>query len=532
MTVNRRDFLRAGATVAAMAAVPRPLLVKLDRVFEPQPPIQDPRLQDLAGKALEAARSAGATYADVRLTHDWLRIVQTNAEQDSESMHVGVRTLVDGYWGFASSPVWSPDEMARLGREAVHQARTNALGKARVVNLAPAPAVQNGHWVMPVKVDPFQISPFEIQDFLRSLSIYTGRTPNVGVVKNQARFVMQEKAFASTEGSYCTQRLHLTKGTLVIRAGFDDGQQDSRSVDLLSPAGVGWELYRDQPLREAIRQLIAEMEADHKLPVKPVDVGRYDTVFDAVSVVNLIDGTLGPATELDRALGYEANAGGTSYLNTPFEMLGTYQAGAPLLTVTGNRSDLGGCATVQWDDEGVVPDEFPLVQDGVLVDFQTTRESAGWLEDYYAKTGISFRSHGCADAPSAIYAPLQHVPNLVMMPGQEALDFDGLVAGLTKGIAIKGAGFDMDFQHSSGLGMGRAYEVKNGKRVARIAGAGFLFRASELWKGLLAVGGSESTRRYGRKDVKGEPMQSRMHSVTAPPAVFKQLTLIDPLRKA
>ena len=207
-------------------------------------------------------------------------------------------------------------------------------------------------------------------------------------------------------------------------------------------------------------------------------------------------------------------------------------AGAPLLTVTANRSQPGALATVRWDDEGVVPEPFDLVRDGVLVDFQTTRESATWLADYYTKTGKPVRSHGCAAAPTAVDAPLQHTPNLTLTHGNDAHDFDALVKGLARGIAVKGATIDMDFQHSSGLGLGRIYEVKNGKRIARIASAGFLFRATELWKSLQALGGEVSLRRYGMTVPKGEPAEYCYHSVTAAPAVVKDLTIIDPLRKA
>ncbi|HEY9450981.1 MAG TPA: TldD/PmbA family protein, partial [Gemmatimonadaceae bacterium] len=101
-----------------------------------------------------------------------------------------------------------------------------------------------------------------------------------------------------------------------------------------------------------------------------------------------------------------------------------------------------------------------------------------------------------------------------------------------KGIAVRGMGADMDFQSSSGLGTGRVYEVRGGKRVARLNGAGFLFRSTELWKGLKVLGGAESLRRFGLSASKGEPAQSTYHSVTAPPAVLEQLTLIDVLRKA
>jgi TldD protein len=168
----------------------------------------------------------------------------------------------------------------------------------------------------------------------------------------------------------------------------------------------------------------------------------------------------------------------------------------------------------------------------VLTDFQTTRESAGWLKGWYARQGRPFRSHGCANADSAISAPLQHAPNLAMAPGTEAVDFDGLVAGLANGIAVKGVQLEMDFQNLNGLALGTTYEIKRGKRTAVIASAGILFRAPELWKGLLALGGSGSARRYGTASGKGEPAQATYHSVTAPAAAYKQLTLIDPLRKA
>jgi TldD protein len=541
MPITRRNFVKSGVAAAAVAAMPRPLLVRLGSAPEPIPPIDDSRLKELVGRALEAARAAGASYADVRLTHVRGRNVRSDSEvRDGEDMVAGVRALVNGYWGFAGGGVWSPDEMARLGRAAVALAKTNALGKTRVVELAPAPAIKDGHWVMPVKIDPFDVPPLEIVDFLAGLEVYVVRTLGAhvnGLV--ESAFFVQESAFGSTVGSYCTQRCYRTSGRLEIVL-VKDGKQGGGELDCLTPAGLGWELFtaehvpftRDRSLRESIRQFLDEVESYMKLPVRPLDVGRYDTVVDAQGVANLLDGTLAPATQLDRALGYEANAGGTSYINAPLEMMGTYQAGSPLLTVTGNRSEPGGCATVQWDAEGVVPNEITLVKDGVLVDFQTTRESAGWLKEAYAKAGKPFRSHGCASAPDGIYAPLQHAPNLTLAPDRGDVDFDALIAGVTKGIAIKRMGANMDFQCLNGMGSGVIFDIKRGKRVAVIGNAAVLFRAPELWKGLLALGGAASARRYGMAEVKGEPRQESSYSVTAPPALFKQLTYIDPLRKA
>jgi len=544
MLITRRSLLhsglKVGAAAAAVAALPRPLLAQFGRTLEPLPPIEDPRLKALTARALEAARSAGASYADVRLTHERVRVFSGNARiDDSESMLAGVRALVDGYWGFASSSVWSPDEMARLAREAVHQAKTNTLGKPRAVDLAPAPVIAEGHWEMPVAIDPFETSPFEISDFLDSLIIYLSRTPKARILDDSCAAVVQERAFASTVGSYCTQRCYRTGGGFSFERELEHGQRGSIGLDCLTFAGMGWELFtaeriprvRDHTLYEEIDLALEELKQDLLLPVKPVEVGRYQAVFDPLTVAGILDETLGRATELDRALGYEANAGGTSYLNDPVTMLGSYQAGAPTLTVTAERSEAGAVGTVKWDDEGIAPDAFPLVKNGVLADFQTTRESARWLEAAYTKHGIPLRSHGCAAAPSAVFAQLQHTPNLTLAAGRDEKDFDSLVSGMVRGVAVKSASVDLDFQHSSGLGTGRLYEVKQGKRVARLAG-GFLFRATDLWKSLQALGGEGGLRRYGMSAMKGEPAQNYFHSVTAPAAMVKDLTIIDPLRKA
>jgi TldD protein len=531
MSITRRDFVKVGASAAALASVPRPLRAQFGGVAQEVPPIQDPRVKELASRALDAARSAGASYADVRLSYTWERTFighRGNRPMEGvETLAGGVRALVNGYWGFASGPVWSADEMARLGREAAHQAQTNALGKPREVALAPTSKVLDGHWVMPVKSDPFDVFPGEVLDLLEGLRIHTARDAEATLIRRDAIFQRQETAFGSTDGSYCTQRTYRTSSNLGVGVKHA-GKQETRFLNIVTPAGLGWEHLREAPLRDAITRLVAEMKEDLAMPVKPVDVGRYDIVFDAKSVADVVDETLGVATQLDRALGYEANAGGTSWLNDPVAMRGTQQVGAPILKITGNRSEAGGCATVKWDGEGVPPEDFALVNNGVLADFQTTRETAAWMK---TQSG-ALRSHGCAGAPSALEPALTHTPNLILAPGREAGEFNDLVADLRTGIAVKDVELDMDFQQLNGYAIGRFYDVKQGKRVARLAGAGILFRSPELWKGLLRLGGSESARRYGAISSKGEPSQLTYHSVTAVPAVFKQLTVVDVTRKA
>lgn len=536
MRLTRRDLLKAGASAVALATIPRPLLAYFDTGSEPIPPIRDGRIRELAFRAIEAALGAGASYVDVRLTHTRTRRFSFSSvtnTSDTEEITVGVRALLDGYWGFASSQLWSPDEMIRLGREAVHHAKVNALGLDRRVELAERPLVVDAHWEMPVEIDPFDVSPFEIVDFFRGLETYVARDPHFSLGGQGATFDVKEQAFACSDGSYYTQRLYGSNGEYKLT--YRPTSTDTLGWPLggLTRAGVGWELYRGQNLRERVDRLKEEMKEFWKLPIKPVEVGRYEVVCDAQSVASLIDATVANATELDRALGFEANAEGTSYLNDPLGMIGSYEVGNPALTITANRSEPGGAATVRWDDEGVEPAEFTIVKEGVLTDFQTTRESASWLSDYYRARGLPVRSHGCAAAESGIHAPMQRRPNLVVSPGPESLDFADLVAEISDGIAIQAMHVEIDFQGLNGLGLGhRVYEVKDGKKVARVVGAGFLFRAPELWKGLNALGGRGSVERFGMMTVKGQPIQSAYHSVTAPPAMFEAFTVIDALRKA
>jgi TldD protein len=541
MPSTRRLFLKTGATVTTAALTnaltARPLLAALGGRPEPVPPIQDPRLKELVQRGLDAAMQAGAQYADIRLTHDRFRKIISNIFTDvyeTESMTVGVRALVNGYWGFSSSPVWQHTEMVRLAHEAIEQAKTNALGKPRVVELAPRPRVEDSHWIMPVKIDPFMVHPAEIMEHLIGLVNYIHRQPPFSGSASCTIF-QQEKAFGASDGSYFTQRIYRTGGWVGVALD----AHNKGIIEELEEAAIGWELFVDQPIRTYIDRTREEVWEDYKLPKKPVDVGKFDAVLDARSMGNILSSSVGAATELDRAFGYEANASGTSYLNQPLEMLGTYQLGNSLLNITATRHDPGGLAWVEWDDEGVRPEPFPLIKEGVVVGFQTTRESAAWLQAApTAQRNTPLTSKGCAAAPAADDAPLTHTPNLVLHPSTENVNFDGLIATLSKGVAFKGLDVRMDFQQLNGLGRidedtgARAYEIHQGKKVARLQGVGILFRSPEFWKSLSAIGGTKSVQRTARSRTKGEPRQTTYHSVTVVPGLVRNVSVIDHTRKA
>jgi TldD protein len=250
-------------------------------------------------------------------------------------------------------------------------------------------------------------------------------------------------------------------------------------------------------------------------------------VFDAYATAAIVDGTFGAALELDRALGLEANAAGTSYLAPVEQVLGTPIA-SPLVTLTGDRSMPGGVATVQWDDDGMTPRDFPLITQGVAVDYATSNEHAGTLASWYRRQGMPVTSNGCAAAGDALAMPLIRTPNLTLQPGAVDRSFLDLVAGVDHGIAILGGRVSMDQQQRNGVGMSTmAYRITKGKLAGTLTSVAYLFRTPEFWKGVMAIGGASSAAVRGFTTTKGQPVQTTVHSVRSVAVHVKQVRVVD-----
>src|SRR5690606_37397607 len=101
--VQRRDFRALGGLGMGSLALPawlgkavaaEQLVTTLDVAIKKQ----------LADAALQAARSAGASYCDVRIGRYLRQFVMTREDKvqkvvNTESTGVGVRVIVDGAWG-------------------------------------------------------------------------------------------------------------------------------------------------------------------------------------------------------------------------------------------------------------------------------------------------------------------------------------------------------------------------------------------------------------------------------------------------
>lgn len=544
---TRRQFLRSASLAGAALAAPRLLPgMSLDPTrhgwisvpsgrrhatlgLEPD----DPRLRELAHRALDAARSAGAQYADVRFTRTRAQICSWLVN-DYEQLAVGVRTLVNGAWGFVASPTWTADEMVRLGTQSARQAANNKWNTGPGVDFGAPPPVATGTWSTPVTRDAFDVSIEEKLDFINGVTAYGGQKLKIGSILMSLGFQRQERTFASTEGAFTTQVLHTVLGggtDLQVMTKIDDTQiGGQRSPDFFGPVSGGYEVLSEINFYDLVDTLYDDALRMHV--AQGVDLGRYDVVFDAYAMAALVGQTIGQAMEIDRVRGFEANAGGTSYLAPPADMLGKHRIGSSTITIRANRSTPRGAATVQWDDDGVTPQDFDLIEDGMVVDYATSRQHLPTMAPWYRASGRPLQSHGCSNAETGMDLPVVTTPNLALQPAAHAATFNDLVADLTDGYAVIGGSWDMDQQKLTGQGRGAmVYRVKHGKLGDCVTGAGFLMRSPELWKSLTALGGPGSEHVKGFAASKGQPDQSYAYSVSAVPARIGNLSVFDLRRK-
>ena len=563
---TRRSLLRNGMTVVAAASSHGTLartfgpfrrsrtrlpVATVARMTAQSLPMDPAPASVLAQRAVEAAQRAGASYADARLTrivmHSYGMDGQGSFNGDQELLGVGVRALVNGAWGFAASPMWDTDEVVRLAHDAVIQAKANAAGEHTPLELATAP-VARGTWMTPIRIDPFTIPIEEKMDYI----VYWKARAEAADIPYKSDgfnsgfgFVRHEQVLATSEGTHVQQTRYETRGLMIL--GKDPSlpslPSNPVSVKHLELAGAGWELLLDAKIPDQFPALHEEWRKVNaeRVSLTPLEVGRYTLVCDGDVMARILNATLGMATQLDRAMGYEANAGGTSFLNDPLAMVGTFPVASPLVTVSANRSAPTQLATVKWDDEGVEPADTILVRDGMLMDFQTTREQASWLGPYYARADRPVRSNGYAASQDGLSITLQHMPNLALTPTRLDTSVDALVSTVQDGIFLDGAhAVQCDFQGSNGLILpNRMWTVKHGRIDKEIRDGAVSFNTLNFWKNITTLGGLSTVDalRFTPYPVpfdtpKGEPAQFVSRTIIAPAAVVEKQIVLDPRKKA
>ncbi|WP_295713737.1 TldD/PmbA family protein [Mucilaginibacter sp.] len=543
--MKRKDFLYLtgmGISASMLSRIPvfgSPVLPGHD-----MSPVDVALKKRMADVALNAARSKGATYTDVRIGRYLNQFVVTRENKvenivDTQSYGMGIRVIANGCWGFAATDKLDNDSIAKATELAVSIAKENARIQTDPVQLI----AQKGHgevtWKTPIERNAFEVPMKEKTDLLLSVND-AAMKGGANYVNSILFLVNEQKYFASTDGSYIDQDIHRIWPTFAVtKIDSKSGKFETRQ-SLSAPRGMGYEymipresdkikgvttLYRDRyDMIEDARA--AATQAEQKLKAKSVEAGKYDLVLDPSHLWLTIHESVGHPTELDRVLGYEANFAGTSFLTLDKWQSGKFNFGSKNVNIVADKTQPGSLGAVGYDDEGVEAKKWDVIKDGVLVNYQAIRDQAHII-------GLK-ESQGCCYSQSWQDVQFQRMANISLQPGKTPMGLNDMIKNVEKGIYIIGdSSFSIDQQRYNFQFSGQLYyEIKNGKIVGMLNDVAYQSNTQEFWNSCAAVCDQHDYRLGGSFfDGKGQPMQASAVSHGSSTALFKGVNVINTARK-
>jgi TldD protein len=480
-------------------------------------------LRDLADAALAQAKALGARHADFRAERiRGQRIVLSDGNPqtlfDADHAGLAVRVIVDGTWGFASAVDLTADAAAQAARQAVEVATVASAMNTEPIELAPEPAYGDVTWVSAYETDPLTIGVADKVALLADWSSTVLSHDAVSHVDAALSQVRECKFYSDGATTATQQRVRLYPAVTAVAVA-DDGRFDTMRT-LAAPAGRGYEYLTGtgSDLAAELAELPELLAA--KLRAPSVRAGHYDLVIDPSNLWLTIHESIGHATELDRALGYEAAYAGTSFA-TP-DKLGTLKYGSGVMHVTGDRTAEHGLATIGYDDEGVAGQSWDLISGGILAGYQLDRRMA-------LRCGFG-RSNGCAFSDGPSHIPLQRMANVSLQPAQGGPSTADLIAGVENGIYILGdKSWSIDMQRYNFQFTGqRFFAIKNGRLAGQLRDVAYQATTTDFWGSMEAVGGPQSYLLGGAFNCgKGQPGQIAPVSHGCPAALFRGVRILN-----
>ena len=481
--------------------------------------------RELSAVALERAAELGCAHADFRLERIrtasiGLRDNDLDSSTDTEEVGLAVRVVHDGAWGFASGIARTPAAAIRLAEQAVATARISAVLSSDPVVLAPEPVYRDATWVSAYDVNPFDVPEPDRVGRLTELSQRLMAADGIDHVDVHLMHVLENSFYADTAGTTTTQqRVRIHPAFTAVNVDRAAGAFASMRT-LAPPAGRGWEYLTGTGWDfDAENDELPGLLREH-VKAPSVEAGRYDLVIDPSNLWLTIHESIGHATELDRALGYEAAYAGTSFA-TP-DKLGTLRYGSPVMNVTGDRTAEHGLATIGTDAEGVAAQQFDIIRDGVLVGYQLNRQMAH-------ANGFG-RSNGCAFADSSGHIPLQRMPNVSLQPPPDGPTTEELISRVERGIFIKGdRSWSIDMQRFNFQFTGQQFHrIEDGRLVGQLRDVAYQATTTDFWGSMVAVGGESTYLLGGAFNCgKGQPGQIAAVSHGCPSALFRGVNVLN-----
>jgi len=474
-------------------------------------------MKGLIGNILDSARLKKVQYGDIRVVRRLRQEIavkneQVEALEDSEDFGFGIRVLYRGAWGFASSSEVNPKEMETALTRALKIARASSPAKGREV-FFPASRPVIDMYKTPVSVDPFSISPDRRLLLLLGADEIIRRNPKVKISEAFMGIYKINKIFASTEGS-CIEQEIVECGAGISATAIEGGEVQVRSYPNSfrgNFATRGYEWIEGLNLKDHAERV--GDEASRLLSAKPCPSKVTALILDGPQLALQVHESIGHPIELDRILGTEASYAGTSFINP--EMVGLFRYGSKNVNITADATFPGGLGTFGYDDEGIQAQRVPIIQEGVLLNLLTSRETAHRLGK---------ESNGTMRADGWNRIPLIRMTNINLEPGEWTLEDmiadtkEGLVLSTNRSWSIDDK--RLNFQFGTEIG----WEIRKGKLAEMVKNPTYIGITPQFWGSCDAVANQDYWQMWGTPNCgKGEPGQVAHVGHGTAPARFRNV---------
>ncbi len=521
--MKRRDFVQLAGLGLGGLMLPTGLFgtaIPVEELLSVRLSIAEKK--QLADAALSVARSSGATYTDVRIGRYLNQFITTRENKvqnivNTESFGVGIRVIVNGTWGFASTNDVTTEGIKKATNQAVAIAKANSKFQTDPVKLAPNVSHGEVTWKTPIQKNVFEIPVSEKVDLLLA-SNAAAQKNGASFVNSNLFMVNEQKYYASSEGSYIDQDIHRIWPTFNVTAIDKAAGKFKTRQAMSAPMGMGWEYMIPKaadklegvpgmPLYKNSYDMIedatlAAKQATEMLSAKSVEPGKYDLVLEPNHLGLTIHESVGHPLELDRVLGYEANYAGTSFATLDKLKAGNFNYGSKLVNIFADKTQPGSLGAVGYDDEGVKCKRWDLIKEGVLVNYQAIRDQVHIIGQN--------ESHGCCYSQSWNDVQFQRMPNVSLAPGKDPYSVKQMIKDVEKGIYIAGRGsYSIDQQrYNFQFGGTVFYEIKNGEIAGMLNDVAYQSNTQEFWNSCSKICDESDYRLFGSFfDGKGQPSQ-------------------------
>ena len=456
------------------------------------------------------------TYADVRFTNTDDQVIYFEKGRlrhfgsDYDSIDLGIRVLVNGCWGFAGTTILTNVSIEKMIKKAISNAKVGSKFRKEPATFKKLKSISDSYFFKP-KEDPFLMDDKFKIDFHEKIA--QKLVGNKKIVYSYVYTVLyrQYKIYANTEGTFVDSLVYDTMPMMYVLASSGKETMCRTWPGHMNGRRGGFEIVRNTNLEENADTIIEE--AIKLLDAPRIKEERADIIIGGGHLALQLHESVGHATEADRIFGKEISYAGKTFIKPA--MLGNFKYGSKIVNIYSDSKNEGGMGFHFVDDEGTPGATVDIVKNGILMDQQTSQETAALL-------GVQPSSNMMASFADDI--PLIRMTNFCLAPAKGTLD--ELIKSTEHGYYIdftKTWSIDdnrNNFQFTTEIG----WKIENGELKGIVKEPTYYGITPEFWAACDAICGPKEWEFHGTFHCgKGEPGQSMHLSHGVAPARFKNI---------